>query len=144
MIWLTLHMADVSNCGDRDEDLRTCYTVSGCVVMNTYITLLFVSFYYCNLYPHLLLLLFRYHCTHFTNNMAKLPTRQLGKNGPFVPRLGLGCMGLSIWYGATVNSDEDRLKFLDGAHDLGETFWVTSDRCKSTSASFAPPNKYHD
>ncbi|KUJ23166.1 Aldo/keto reductase [Mollisia scopiformis] len=60
--------------------------------------------------------------------MSKLPTSPLGKNGPLVPKMGLGCMGLSIWYGEGDIPDETRLKFLDGAHELGETFWITSDR----------------
>ncbi|KAE8453540.1 hypothetical protein EG329_010401 [Mollisiaceae sp. DMI_Dod_QoI] len=58
--------------------------------------------------------------------MSKLPTRPLGKNGPLVPKMGLGCMGLSLWYGRQAN-DEERLKFLDAAFELGENFWVTSD-----------------
>ncbi|KAI5853192.1 aldo/keto reductase-like protein [Morchella snyderi] len=57
---------------------------------------------------------------------AQLPTRPLGKNGPQVSAIGLGLMGLSIAYGV-VESDEERLKFLDYAHEQGETFWDSSD-----------------
>lgn len=55
-----------------------------------------------------------------------LPTRKLGKNGPEVPALGLGLMGLSTWYGP-VASDSERFKVLDRALELGETFWDTAD-----------------
>ncbi|KAJ8058436.1 hypothetical protein OCU04_012625 [Sclerotinia nivalis] len=55
-----------------------------------------------------------------------LPTRKLGKNGPQVPALGFGLMGLSIAYGK-VESDEARFKILDRAFELGETFWDSSD-----------------
>ncbi|KAH7407970.1 NADP-dependent oxidoreductase domain-containing protein [Cadophora sp. MPI-SDFR-AT-0126] len=53
---------------------------------------------------------------------AKLPSRKLGKNGPHIPALGFGLMGLSSFYGAT-ESDEERFKVLDRAYELGETFW---------------------
>lgn len=53
-----------------------------------------------------------------------LPTRPLGKDGPQVPRLGFGTMGLSAFYGPT-KPDEERLAVLDRAYELGETFWDT-------------------
>lgn len=55
-----------------------------------------------------------------------IPTRQLGKDGPRVPALGFGLMGLSIVYG-TVPGDEDRFAILDRAVELGATFWDTSE-----------------
>ncbi|OTB07604.1 hypothetical protein M426DRAFT_53468 [Hypoxylon sp. CI-4A] len=58
--------------------------------------------------------------------MSPIPSRQLGKNGPQVPRIGLGCMGFSIAYGKPL-SDDQRLAVLDHAHEIGETFWDTSD-----------------
>ncbi|KAL2073838.1 hypothetical protein VTL71DRAFT_11164 [Oculimacula yallundae] len=56
----------------------------------------------------------------------QLPTRKLGKNGPQIPALGFGLMGLSLAYGK-VESDAQRLKVLDRAYELGETFWDSSD-----------------
>ncbi len=58
--------------------------------------------------------------------MAKIPTRQLGKNGPQVSALGLGTMCLSAFYGATA-SDEERFKVLDRAIELGSTFFDSAD-----------------
>ncbi len=55
-----------------------------------------------------------------------LPTAQLGRNGPQVNRLGLGLMGLSMFYGAS-KPDEERLEVLTQAHKLGERFWDSSD-----------------
>ncbi|KAL2195357.1 Aldo/keto reductase-like protein [Corynascus similis CBS 632.67] len=57
---------------------------------------------------------------------ATLPTRKLGKDGPEITALGFGLMGLSIAYGS-VGSDEDRLKVLDRAWELGCTNWDSAD-----------------
>ncbi|KAF8863902.1 aldo/keto reductase [Acephala macrosclerotiorum] len=56
----------------------------------------------------------------------KLPTRQLGKDGPQVPQLGFGLMELSIGYGATPLPDSERFAVLDRAWSLGATFWDTA------------------
>jgi aryl-alcohol dehydrogenase-like predicted oxidoreductase len=56
----------------------------------------------------------------------KLPTRQLGKNGPQVTALGYGAMGLSAYY-APAAPDEERLKFLDYVYNSGILSWDTSD-----------------
>ncbi|KAL8808068.1 MAG: hypothetical protein Q9182_000346 [Xanthomendoza sp. 2 TL-2023] len=57
---------------------------------------------------------------------AKLPTRQLGKNGPQVTALGFGAMGLSAFYGPP-DADEERFKVLDRAYELGERNWDSAD-----------------
>ncbi|KAI0466491.1 putative aldo-keto reductase [Xylaria cf. heliscus] len=49
-------------------------------------------------------------------------TRALGRNGPQVPALGLGLMGLSSFYGSPP-PDEERLALLDRAYELGCTHW---------------------
>ncbi|KAG5665857.1 hypothetical protein KAF25_009982 [Fusarium avenaceum] len=57
---------------------------------------------------------------------AQLPLRQLAKNGPKIPAIGFGMMGLSVAYGMP-ESNEDRLKVLDRAWELGCTNWDTAD-----------------
>ncbi|KAJ5985836.1 hypothetical protein N7522_013032 [Penicillium canescens] len=56
----------------------------------------------------------------------KLPTRQLGKDGPQVTALGYGMMGLSAYY-APAAPDEERLHFLDYVYNSGIVNWDTSD-----------------
>ena len=52
-------------------------------------------------------------------------TRELGASGLAVSALGLGCMGMSEFYGP---SEEERsLDVLHHAIDLGVTFWDTAD-----------------
>ena len=53
-----------------------------------------------------------------------LPTRKIGHHE--VTAIGWGAMGLSIMYG-TPNSDEERLKFLDGVYESGCNNWDTAD-----------------
>ena len=67
--------------------------------------------------------------------IGKLPTRPLGKNGPQVPRLGLGLMSNSGIYGLA--RGDERLHFLDGAYSKGETFWDTGE-CRMATFSVTP------
>lgn len=51
--------------------------------------------------------------------------RQLGKKGPKVSALGLGCMGMSSFYGPT--NEESSLKVIQQAYNLGVNFFDTAD-----------------
>ena len=61
-----------------------------------------------------------------SSNHSLISERQLGKNGPKVPAIGYGVMGLSIAYG-TVGSDEERFEVLDRAIKLGSTYFDSAD-----------------
>lgn len=49
----------------------------------------------------------------------------LGSQGIVASELGLGCMGMSEFYGAT--DDAENLRVLDRSIELGITFWDTAD-----------------
>src|ERR1700688_2186334 len=51
--------------------------------------------------------------------------RQLGRSGLTVSAIGLGCMGMSDFYGP--RDDAQSLDTLNRALELGVTFWDTSD-----------------
>lgn len=51
--------------------------------------------------------------------------RRLGRNGPEVPALGLGCMGMSISYGEP--NDPESIATMHRAFELGCNLLVTSD-----------------
>lgn len=54
-----------------------------------------------------------------------MKTVNLGSQGLQVPAIGLGCMGMSDFYGSSAESDN--LQVLERAADLGCTFWDTAD-----------------
>ncbi|KAL0094168.1 aldo/keto reductase family protein [Phycomyces blakesleeanus] len=51
--------------------------------------------------------------------------REIGKTDVLVSSIGLGCMGMSEFYGPT--NDEQSAKTLERAAELGSTLWDTSD-----------------
>ena len=54
-----------------------------------------------------------------------MKNRTLGKNGPKISALGLGCMGMSEFYGA--GDDKESIAVIHEAIDLGITFFDTAD-----------------
>ncbi|KLO06560.1 Aldo/keto reductase [Schizopora paradoxa] len=57
--------------------------------------------------------------------LDKIPTRQLGTNGPHVSAIGLGTMGIGAFYGSTDhNAANEALTY---AADHGVTFWDCAD-----------------
>jgi aryl-alcohol dehydrogenase-like predicted oxidoreductase len=55
----------------------------------------------------------------------EMPTRRLGKNGPLVSAQGLGCMGMSEFYGT--GDEAESLATIYRAIELGITFLDTAD-----------------
>ncbi|CAB4415339.1 unnamed protein product [Rhizophagus irregularis] len=51
--------------------------------------------------------------------------RELGKTGVKIPAIGLGCMGMSEFYGSA--DEGENIKVLNRSIDMGCTFWDTAD-----------------
>jgi aryl-alcohol dehydrogenase-like predicted oxidoreductase len=60
-----------------------------------------------------------------TTHMNSLPTRALGRTGPQVGALGLGCMGMSDFYGPA--DDTESIATIHAALDAGMTLLDTGD-----------------
>src|SRR5215475_7989189 len=54
-----------------------------------------------------------------------LPRRTLGSGGPSVSAIGLGCMGMTGFYGPA--DDRESIRTLRRALELSCNFWDTSD-----------------
>jgi aryl-alcohol dehydrogenase-like predicted oxidoreductase len=60
-----------------------------------------------------------------TSNTSAIPQVQLGQGGPMIGAQGLGCMGMSEFYGET--NDAETRATLERAIELGVTMYDTSD-----------------
>jgi aryl-alcohol dehydrogenase-like predicted oxidoreductase len=56
-----------------------------------------------------------------------MKTRQLGRHGPRVSALGLGCMGLSAFYSSSAATEAEGIALIHRALALGVTFLDTAD-----------------
>ena len=56
-----------------------------------------------------------------------MKTRQLGRSGPQVSALGLGCMGFSEFYKSSAKDDAEAISVIHDALDRGLTFLDTAD-----------------
>jgi aryl-alcohol dehydrogenase-like predicted oxidoreductase len=61
----------------------------------------------------------------FIGGVVEMKTRRLGKNGPTVSALGLGCMGMSEFYGS--REEAESIATIHRAVDLGITYLDTAD-----------------
>ncbi|KAI5251728.1 aldo/keto reductase [Aureobasidium subglaciale] len=58
---------------------------------------------------------------------SSIPFRKLGRDGPEVPALGYGMMGLSQPVYGSLTSEEEKFAILDRAYELGARHWDSSD-----------------
>lgn len=56
-----------------------------------------------------------------------VPLHPLGKNGPNVPALGFGLMGMSHQTYGSIPAEEEQFALLDRAFELGARFWDSSE-----------------
>lgn len=75
------------------------------------------------------LILFRFHlCTHSKNvEMKTVAKKTLGKDGPSVSTLGLGCMRMSNSFGGRVRDEAESIATIQTALDNGINFINTAD-----------------
>ena len=77
-----------------------------------------------------------------TTAVAKIEKRELGKSGLRVSALGLGCMGMSEFYGAT--DDAESIRVIHRALDMGLDFLDTADMYGSGSNEELIGRAIHD
>lgn len=60
-----------------------------------------------------------------------IPFRKLGTDGPEVPALGYGMMGLSQPVYGSVSCEQEKFAMLDKAYELGARHWDSSEYASS-------------